>query len=177
MKKVFVLLAACITTVAIYAAIHVSAAEPQAEPQAEGISMATPKANDTMTPEEFVAYLESCGKYFVATVDGDQPKVRPFSFCAVINNEVYFMSRKEKEVYKQLVANPKVQIAAFPESGRDWMRITCKLVEAETPEVRKIFLDKYPMMKQAHPLDDPNYAFMKLVGITAVKGDKVYSVK
>ena len=57
------------------------------------------------------------------------------------------------------------------------MRITCKLVEAETPEVRSHFLDKYPNMKEAHPIDDPNYAFMKLVGITAVAGDKVYSVK
>ena len=77
------------------------------------------------------------------------------------------MTRKPKDVYKQLVKNPKVQIAAFPNEGRGWMRITCKLVEEETPKIRTTFLDKYPNMKEAHPLDDPDYAFMKLVGITA----------
>lgn len=96
---------------------------------------------------------------------------------AVIDGNVYFMTRKPKDVYKQLVKNPKVQIAAFPNEGRGWMRITCKLVEEETPKIRTTFLDKYPNMKEAHPLDDPDYAFMKLVGITAQMGNKVYSVK
>lgn len=145
--------------------------------QADGTTSATPKANAAMSPEDFVAYLESCGHYFLATMDGDQPRVRPFSFCDVINGEVYFMTSKHKDVYKQLVKNPKVQIAAFPKEGRGWMRITCKLVEAETPEVRTHFLDKYPSMKEAHPVDDPDYAFMKLVGITAVQGKNVYSIK
>jgi uncharacterized pyridoxamine 5'-phosphate oxidase family protein len=96
---------------------------------------------------------------------------------AAIDGNVYFMTRKPKDVYKQLVKNPKVQIAAFPNEGRGWMRITCKLVEEETPKIRTTFLDKYPNMKEAHPLDDPDYAFMKLVGITAQMGNKVYSVK
>ena len=96
---------------------------------------------------------------------------------AAIDGNVYFMTRKPKDVYKQLVKNPKVQIAAFPNEGRGWMRITCKLVEEETPKIRTTFLDKYPNMKEAHPLDDPDYAFMKLVGITAVMGKNVYSVK
>lgn len=60
---------------------------------------------------------------------------------------------------------------------RNLMRITCKLVEEETPKIRTTFLDKYPSMKKAHPLDDPNYAFMKLVGITSELGKKVYTVK
>ena len=96
---------------------------------------------------------------------------------AAIDGNVYFMTRKPKDVYKQLVKNPKVQIAAFPNEGMGWMRITCKLVEEETPKIRTTFLDKYPNMKEAHPLDDPDYAFMKLVGITAQMGNKVYSVK
>ena len=75
---------------------------------------------------------------------------------AAIDGNVYFMTRKPKDVYKQLVKNPKVQIAAFPNEGRGWMRITCKLVEEETPKIRTTFLDKYPNMKEAHPLDDPD---------------------
>lgn len=179
MRKLFLMLAVVMT------ACLISCSQKEAQPQqaeestreADATTSATPKATDTMSPEDFVAYLESCGKYFLATMDGDQPRVRPFSFCDVINGEVYFMTRKHKDVYKQLVKNPKVQIAAFPNEGRGWMRITCKLVEAETPEVRTHFLNKYPSMKKAHPVDDPDYAFMKLVGITAVMGDKVYSIK
>ncbi|MBQ7553651.1 MAG: pyridoxamine 5'-phosphate oxidase family protein [Bacteroidaceae bacterium] len=179
MKKMFLMMAVALTT----CLLSCSQKEAQQEKaqgvqeQADGTTSATPKANAAMSPEDFVAYLESCGHYFLATMDGDQPRVRPFSFCDVINGEVYFMTRKHKDVYKQLVKNPKVQIAAFPKEGRGWMRITCKLVEAETPEVRTHFLDKYPSMKEAHPVDDPDYAFMKLVGITAVQGKNVYSIK
>ena len=179
MKKLFMMMAAALTVCLI------SCSQKEAQPQQteetpaeqDATTSATPKATDTMTPEDFVAFLESCGQYFLATMDGDQPRVRPFSFCDVINGEVYFMTRKPKDVYKQLVKNPKVQIAAFPKEGRGWMRITCKLVENETPEVRTHFLNKYPNMKEAHPIDDPDYAFMKLVGITAVVGKNVYSVK
>lgn len=182
MRKVFMLFAA------IAAAMMVSCSAKEAAQEAndeanevtvatDAYTTATPKANDTMSPEDFMSYLESCGMFFLATVDVDQPRVRPFSFVDVINGQVYFMTRKNKDVYKQLVKNPKVQIAAFPKEGRSWMRITCKLVEEETQEIRTHFLDKYPSMKEAHPIDDPDYAFMKLVGITAVIGNKVYNVK
>lgn len=181
MKKVLVLMAVLFSAIAVTAKINLNADKAdkvQSENQADATTAATPKATETMTAEEFVAYLEKCGKYFLATVDGDQPKIRPFSFCAAIDGKVYFMTRKNKDVYKQLVANPKVQIAAYNEEGkREWMRITCKLVEEETPKIRTTFLDKYPQMKKAHPLDDPNYAFMKLVGITGELGKKVYTVK
>ena len=172
---------------ALFAAVMMSCTQQaQKETQEEAVepeqtdtyTTATPQATDTMSPEDFVAFLEKCGKYFVATVDVDQPRVRPFSFVDLIDGNVYFMTRKPKDVYKQLVKNPKVQIAAFPnEGGMSWMRITCKLVEEETPAIRTHFLDKYPQMKEAHPLDDPDYAFMKLVGITAQMGNKVYQVK
>ena len=121
MKKIFLMMAVELATCLI------SCSQKEAQPQQTGETpteqdaktSATPKATDTMSPEDFVAYLESCGKYFLATMDGDQPRVRPFSFCDVINGEVYFMTRKHKDVYKQLVKNPKVQIAAFPNEGRD----------------------------------------------------------
>ena len=179
MKKTFMMMAALMTAMLMSCSQQAQKEEAQVEaaPEVDAYVTATPKATETMSPEDFVAYLEKCGKYFVATVDVDQPRVRPFSFCAAINGNVYFMTRKPKDVYKQLVKNPKVQIAAFPNEGMSWMRITCKLVEEETPEIRTIFLDKYPSMKEAHPLDDPDYAFMKLVGITAQVGKTVYQVK
>lgn len=179
MKKLFMMMAAALTVCLISCSQKEAQSQQSEETPTEQdtTTSATPKATDTMSPEDFVVFLESCGQFFLATTDGDQPRVRPFSSCDVINGEVYFMTRKPKDVYKQLVKNPKVQIAAFPKEGRGWMRITCKLVENETPEVRTHFLNKYPNMKEAHPIDDPDYAFMKLVGITAVVGKNVYSVK
>lgn len=166
------------------AVMMISCTQPQAQQEAtneteqsDGYTSATPKTNDTMTPQDFVSYLDGCGKYFLATMDVDQPRVRPFSFCVVVDGNVYFMTRKHKDVYKQLVKNPKVQIAAFPQEGRGWMRITCKLVEEDSQAIRTTFFEKYPGVAASHPADDPEYAFMKLVGITAVVGDKVYSVK
>lgn len=146
MKKIFLMMAVVLATSLISCSQKEAQQEnvEESQEQADTTTSATPKANATMSPEEFVAYLESCGKYFLATMDGDQPRVRPFSFCDVINGEVYFMTRKHKDVYKQLVKNPKVQIAAFPNEGRGWMRITCKLVEAETPEVALISLTNTP---------------------------------
>jgi len=180
MKKTFLMLTAMMAAVMMSCTQQAQkdTQEEAAEPvQSDAYTSATPQATDTMSPEDFVAYLENCGKYFVATMDVDQPRVRPFSFVAAIDGNVYFMTRKPKDVYKQLVKNPKVQIAAFPNEGMSWMRITCKLVEEETPKIRTTFLDKYPSMKEAHPLDDPDYAFMKLVGITAQVGKTVYQVK
>lgn len=166
------------------AALMASCAQKEAQQEVtneteeqDAYTSATPKATDTMSPEDFVAYLDECGKYFLATMDNDQPRVRPFSFCAVIDGNVYFMTRKHKDVYKQLVKNPKVQIAAFPQEGRGWMRITCKLIEEDSQAIRTTFFEKYPRVAASHPADDPDYAFMKLQGITAVVGDKVYSVK
>jgi len=112
MKKLFLMMAVALT--ACLMSCTQKEAQPQAEAEApaqeDGTTSATPKATDTMSPEDFVAFLESCGQYFLATMDGDQPRVRPFSFCDVIDGQVYFMTRKHKDVYKQLVKNPKVQM-------------------------------------------------------------------
>lgn len=79
MKKLFLMMAVALT--ACLMSCTQKEAQPQAEAEApaqeDGTTSATPKATDTMSPEDFVAYLESCGQYFLATMDGDQPRVRP----------------------------------------------------------------------------------------------------
>jgi hypothetical protein len=115
MKKLFMMMAAALTVCLI------SCSQKEAQPQQseetpteqDTTTSATPKATDTMSPEDFVAFLESCGQFFLATTDGDQPRVRPFSFCDVINGEVYFMTRKPKDVYKQLVKNSCGSVLGF----------------------------------------------------------------
>lgn len=181
MKRVLILLAVLFSALAVTAKINLNADKTdvvQSESQTDASTSATPKATETMTPEELVAYLDKCNRYFLATVDADQPYVRPIEFFAAIDGKVYFMTRKSKDVYDQVVANPKVQFAAINESaGREWMRITCKLVEEETPKIRTTFVEKYPSITKNHPADDPDFTFLKLVGITCELGKKVYTVK
>lgn len=147
----------------------------------DGRTSATSKANvaEVMTSQELVTMLKECGHYYLATVNGNLPCVRPVTFIDVYNGEVYSMTRKSKDVYEHVKKNPNIQIVFYPKDSRNWARISCKLVEAETPEVRKQFLAMYPSVTKAHPdaLTDTDLTFMKLTGITVEIGKKLYQVK
>ena len=170
MKRILFVLAMCLTTFSMSYAQKTDAR-----------TSATPKANaaEVMTPQELVTMLKECGHYYLATVNNNLPCVRPVTFIDVYNGEVYAMTRKSKDVYEHAAKNPNVQIAFYPKDSRNWARITCKLVDAETPEVRKQFLAMYPSVMEAHPdaLTDTDLTFMKLSGITVEIGKKVYQVK
>lgn len=62
-------------------------------------------------------YLEKTGVWYLATEDGDQPKVRPIGFRMLLDGKIYFGVGKHKDVYKQMVANPNVEIAATLEGS------------------------------------------------------------
>lgn len=148
----------------------------------DGRTSATSKANvaEVMTSQELVTMLKECGHYYLATVNDNLPCVRPVNFIDVYNGEIYAMTRKSKQnLYEHAMKNPNVQIVFYPKDSRNWARISCKLVEAETPEVRKQFLAMYPSVTKAHPdaLTDTDLTFMKLTGITVEIGKKLYQVK
>ncbi len=170
MKRILFVLAMCLTTFSMSYAQKTDAR-----------TSATPKANaaEVMTSQELVTMLKECGHYYMATVNNNLPCVRPVTFIDVYNGEIYAMTRKSKDVYEHAMKNPNVQIVFYPKDNRNWARITCKLVEAETPEVRKEFLAMYPSVAEAHPdaLTDTDLTFMKLSGITVEIGKKVYQVK
>lgn len=68
---------------------------------------------DLIIMEEVVKFLKECGAYFLATVDGDQPKVRPSGTAEIFEGKLYIQTGKVKNVSKQIAANPKVQICAM----------------------------------------------------------------
>ncbi len=70
---------------------------------------------------EVYDFLKAAGTFFVTTVDGDKPRVRPFGFCMEYNGKVYFGGGNHKEFYRQLLANPEVEICAC--KGPEWIRI------------------------------------------------------
>lgn len=99
-------------------------------------------------------FLKKAGTYYLATVDGDEPKVRPFGTIDIFEDKLYIQTGKVKEVSKQLHKNPKAEICAFLD-GR-WVRIAGVLVEDDRREARKHMLDNYPELRRMYDEDDGN---------------------
>lgn len=116
---------------------------------------------------EVQAFLKECGAFFIATVDGDQPRVRPFGVSEVIDGRLYIMTGKVKDVYKQMVANGKFEICALKSSGSEWMRLSGTIVPDETLKVKEAFLDRNPSLKGMYKADDDNMAVLQITNATA----------
>lgn len=101
-------------------------------------------------------FLKKTGFYFLATVDGDQPEVRPFGTAEIIDGKLYIQTGHVKPVAKQISANPKVAICAY--DGTQWLRITATLVEDPRVEVKKAMLDAYPTLRSMYDENDANTA-------------------
>ncbi len=103
--------------------------------------------------EQVNEYLGDAGMYYIATVDENaQPHVRIFTSHAVVGGKLYIQTNKTKEVFKQIIANPKVEICAF-HKGK-WMRITGELVHDDTTAARKSVLDAQPELRTAYHYDE-----------------------
>ena len=131
-------------------------------------------ANNTISQEmketnmqEVQAYLKECGAFFIATVDEDQPRVRPFGVSEIINGRLYIMTGKVKDVYKQMAKNGKFEICALKKSGSEWMRLSGTLVNDETLSVKEEFLDRNPGLKSMYKADDDNMAVLYITNATA----------
>ena len=99
-------------------------------------------------------FLKDAGAYYLATADGDQPRVRPFGTAHVFEDKLYIQTGKVKDVSKQIHANPKVEICAFKDG--QWLRVAGTLVEDERLEAKQSMLDAYPMLQQMYKADDGN---------------------
>ncbi len=104
--------------------------------------------------ERVEKFLKEAGTYYLATVDGDQPRVRPFGTVNVFDGKLYIQTGKVKDVSKQIHANPKVEISAFKDG--QWIRLTGELVEDDRREARASMLDAYPDLRRMYSEDDGN---------------------
>ena len=104
--------------------------------------------------ERVVKFLKDAQTYYLATVDGNQPHVRPFGTAHVFEGKLYIQTGKVKPVSKQLMANPKAEICAF--HGGEWIRITGELIEDDRREARQSMLDAYPSLQKIYSADDGN---------------------
>jgi uncharacterized pyridoxamine 5'-phosphate oxidase family protein len=116
---------------------------------------------------EVLAYLKECGAFYLATCEGDQPRVRPFGAVEIINDRLYLMTGKVKNVFKQLEADAKFEVCAMKANGAEWMRLAGKLVNDDTLAVKEQFLELNPELKSMYKADDGNMAVLYVTNATA----------
>ncbi len=104
--------------------------------------------------QEVYDFLKKCGTYFLATVEGDQPRVRPFGTIDIFEGKLYIQTGKKKDVSKQLQANPKAEICAFADGT--WLRVAGKLIRDDRIEPKKHMLDSFPDLKAMYSAEDDN---------------------
>ena len=103
-------------------------------------------------------FLKNSGVFYIATMDGDQPRVRPFGTAEIFDNHLYIQTGKKKDVFKQIEKNNKVEICGFIDGK--WIRITGKLVLDDRLEAKKNMLDKNPDLRSMYDENDDNTAVL-----------------
>ena len=104
--------------------------------------------------KEVQEFLKSAGVYYLATVDKDKPRVRPFGTAEIFEDKLYIQTGKKKDVYKQIMANPNVEISAFKDGK--WIRVEGKLISDDRVEAKKDMLDKNPTLRGMYNENDDN---------------------
>ncbi|SMC72191.1 Uncharacterized protein, pyridoxamine 5'-phosphate oxidase (PNPOx-like) family [Oscillospiraceae bacterium] len=115
--------------------------------------------------EKTAAFLKAAGTYYLATTDGDQPRVRPFGTVNIFDGKLYIQTGKSKDVSKQLHINPKAEICAFKDGS--WIRVACELIEDDRREARESMLNAYPQLRAMYSEDDGNTEVFYMKNATA----------
>lgn len=104
--------------------------------------------------EKIYDFLKKCGTYYLATVEGNHARVRPFGTINLYNNKLYIQTGKSKKVSEQLKKNPNVEISAMCDGK--WIRLSCEVVLDDNYEARVQMLEAYPELKSMYKPNDGN---------------------
>ena len=115
--------------------------------------------------KEVYEFLKKCGTYYLATVEGDQPRVRPFGTVDIFEDKLYIQTGKIKNVSKQMKANPKIEISGMADGK--WIRVEAIAVEDNRIEPKQHMLDAYPSLQGMYKVDDGNTQTLYLKNATA----------
>jgi uncharacterized pyridoxamine 5'-phosphate oxidase family protein len=110
-------------------------------------------------------FLKKAKAYYLATVEGDQPRIRPFGTVDIFDGKLYIQTGKAKNVSKQIKANPKIEICAF--DGDTWVRVQAVAVEDNRREAKQHMLDAYPALQSRYSADDDNTQVLYLKNAVA----------
>ena len=114
---------------------------------------------------EVYEFLKKAGTYYLATVEGDQPRVRPFGTVDIFEDKLYIQTGIKKDVAKQMCANPKVEICAM--LGGKWIRVAAEAILDENIAAQEHMLDEHPSLKGMYAAGDGNTAVFYLKNATA----------
>ena len=117
--------------------------------------------------EEVYQFLRENPTFFLATMDGDQPRVRPFGAIDLIEGRLYIQTGRVKATIKQLEKNPKLEICGITADGRSWLRVEATAVCDDRREARQHMLDENPALKPMYSADDGNCEVLYLKDATA----------
>ena len=110
-------------------------------------------------------FLKNAEVYYLATVEGAQPRVRPFGTINEFEGKLYIQTGKVKPTSKQLAVNNKAEICAFKDGA--WVRIACELIEDDRVEAKKSMLDAYPNLRGMYDENDGNTQVFYMQNVTA----------
>ena len=115
--------------------------------------------------KEVQEFLIECGVYYLATVDGTKPKVRPFGTAEIFEDKLYIQTGKNKDVFKQITVNPNVELSCFKDGK--WLRVAGNLVLDDRVEAKKYMLDQNPNLRSMYNELDDNTAVLYFSNATA----------
>ena len=115
--------------------------------------------------KEVYDFLKKSETYYLATMDGDQPRVRPFGTVNIFEGKLYIQTGKSKDVSKQMGKNPKIEISGMV--GDKWIRVEATAVEDDRLEAKESMLNAYPQLKAMYQADDGNTQVLYLKDATA----------
>ena len=115
--------------------------------------------------QKVLEFLKKAGTYYLATIDKDQARVRPFGTIHEFEGKLYIQTGKVKDVSKQLHQNPKAEICAFKDG--EWLRVAGTFVEDDRREARVSMLEAYPSLKNMYDADDGNTEVFYIKDATA----------
>lgn len=115
--------------------------------------------------EEVLEFLKKCGTYYLATQDGDQPRVRPFGTIDLYDGTLRIQTGRSKAVAQQMLKNPKVELCAF--DGQQWLRIQATVEEDPRIQAQEHMLEGYPSLRASYTPGDGNTMIFVLKNVTA----------
>jgi uncharacterized pyridoxamine 5'-phosphate oxidase family protein len=111
-------------------------------------------------------FLKECGIFYLATTEGDQPRVRPFGAVFEYEEKLYIVTSNKKECFRQMLENPKIEISGMNKKGQ-WIRITGEVANDDRREVKELGLETVPSLKSMYNIDDGIFAVLYFTKGTA----------
>ncbi|ADL53010.1 pyridoxamine 5'-phosphate oxidase family protein [Clostridium cellulovorans] len=116
--------------------------------------------------EKALEFLKESSTFYLATMDGDQPRVRPFGAVFEYEGRLYIVTNNTKKCFKEMIENPKVEISSMNKKGQ-WIRVTGEVANDDRREVKELAFENFPFLKSMYNIEDGIFAVLYFTKGTA----------